>query len=359
MISPGDFVRCAVTGEPIMLPDLRYWSVELQEAYATTEVSDAAISARCASGLRAESEESFSTAAAVDAAAMLTCSAASISELRRSRSRASNVISIGSVRACSASSASAGSPVSLTKSFSVVTSCAPSGPRERHELFPRRRARKAWSSGKDTPPGLPPSSRASGRSAADWRCRRRRRAASAESRTCRRAARGVHETGPGKPRFSTASTLRSSACVRRIAHDNGVDEAELELQRCTQRAGGDDLAVADARACRRPAAMDRSLASGRVLQAVVHDDDAWVAAARLDGDGRRRAGRAPRRSVRRREQQRLVAVQLPLPRRVIDPSRARAAAAIAARQEHGPLAARDQRLGDETATAASCRCRRR
>jgi hypothetical protein len=33
VISPGDFVRCAVTGEPIMLPDLRYWSVELQEAY--------------------------------------------------------------------------------------------------------------------------------------------------------------------------------------------------------------------------------------------------------------------------------------------------------------------------------------
>ena len=39
VLSPGDFVRCAVTGEPIMLPDLRYWSVELQEAYATPDVS--------------------------------------------------------------------------------------------------------------------------------------------------------------------------------------------------------------------------------------------------------------------------------------------------------------------------------
>ena len=39
MLSPGDFVRCAVTGEPIMLPDLRYWSVELQEAYASAEIS--------------------------------------------------------------------------------------------------------------------------------------------------------------------------------------------------------------------------------------------------------------------------------------------------------------------------------
>ena len=39
VLSPGDFVRCAVTGEPIMLPDLRYWSVELQEAYSTAEIS--------------------------------------------------------------------------------------------------------------------------------------------------------------------------------------------------------------------------------------------------------------------------------------------------------------------------------
>ena len=39
VVSPGDFVRCAVTGEPIMLPDLRYWSVRLQEAYASAEIS--------------------------------------------------------------------------------------------------------------------------------------------------------------------------------------------------------------------------------------------------------------------------------------------------------------------------------
>ena len=31
---PGAFVRCAVTGDPIPLEDLRYWSVDLQEAYA-------------------------------------------------------------------------------------------------------------------------------------------------------------------------------------------------------------------------------------------------------------------------------------------------------------------------------------
>jgi hypothetical protein len=32
-------VRCAVTGEPILLPELRYWSVELQEAYVSPEAS--------------------------------------------------------------------------------------------------------------------------------------------------------------------------------------------------------------------------------------------------------------------------------------------------------------------------------
>lgn len=39
VLTPGDFVRCAVTGEPIALPDLRYWNVELQEAYASADVS--------------------------------------------------------------------------------------------------------------------------------------------------------------------------------------------------------------------------------------------------------------------------------------------------------------------------------
>jgi hypothetical protein len=39
VVIPGDFVRCAVSGETIALADLRYWSVELQEAYATAEIS--------------------------------------------------------------------------------------------------------------------------------------------------------------------------------------------------------------------------------------------------------------------------------------------------------------------------------
>ena len=35
----GTFVKCAVTDEPINLDDLRYWSVDLQEAYKTAEIS--------------------------------------------------------------------------------------------------------------------------------------------------------------------------------------------------------------------------------------------------------------------------------------------------------------------------------
>ena len=34
VLTPGSFVRCAVTGEPIAVEDLRYWNVDLQEAYS-------------------------------------------------------------------------------------------------------------------------------------------------------------------------------------------------------------------------------------------------------------------------------------------------------------------------------------
>lgn len=34
VLKPGAFVRCAVTGEAIPVEDLRYWNVDLQEAYA-------------------------------------------------------------------------------------------------------------------------------------------------------------------------------------------------------------------------------------------------------------------------------------------------------------------------------------
>lgn len=35
VVKPGSFVMCAVTGVHIPVDSLRYWSVDLQEAYAT------------------------------------------------------------------------------------------------------------------------------------------------------------------------------------------------------------------------------------------------------------------------------------------------------------------------------------
>ncbi len=37
LVKPGAYVRCAVTGERIPLDQLKYWSVERQEAYAGPE----------------------------------------------------------------------------------------------------------------------------------------------------------------------------------------------------------------------------------------------------------------------------------------------------------------------------------
>src|SRR6058998_1507213 len=37
VVRPGAFVRCAVTNIPIPLEELKYWSVDLQEAYVNPE----------------------------------------------------------------------------------------------------------------------------------------------------------------------------------------------------------------------------------------------------------------------------------------------------------------------------------
>ncbi|MEE4288241.1 MAG: DUF2093 domain-containing protein [Erythrobacter sp.] len=39
VISPGQHVVCAVSGEIIPLEELRYWSAEHQEPYATAEIA--------------------------------------------------------------------------------------------------------------------------------------------------------------------------------------------------------------------------------------------------------------------------------------------------------------------------------
>jgi len=37
VLAPGSYVTCAVTGQRIALDELRYWSVDRQEPYATPE----------------------------------------------------------------------------------------------------------------------------------------------------------------------------------------------------------------------------------------------------------------------------------------------------------------------------------
>ncbi len=39
VLVPGDHVLCAVTHQPIPLAELKYWSVERQEAYASAAAS--------------------------------------------------------------------------------------------------------------------------------------------------------------------------------------------------------------------------------------------------------------------------------------------------------------------------------
>lgn len=39
VLREGDFVRCAVTGDPISIDDLRYWDVVRQEPYRSADVA--------------------------------------------------------------------------------------------------------------------------------------------------------------------------------------------------------------------------------------------------------------------------------------------------------------------------------
>jgi len=45
MVKPGSFVLCGATGAAIPLEELRYWSVERQEAYASAAIANDRLSA--------------------------------------------------------------------------------------------------------------------------------------------------------------------------------------------------------------------------------------------------------------------------------------------------------------------------
>ena len=50
IVTRGDHVLCAVTGQPIPLDRLRYWSHELQEAYLNADIASNRYAAAKAEG---------------------------------------------------------------------------------------------------------------------------------------------------------------------------------------------------------------------------------------------------------------------------------------------------------------------
>jgi hypothetical protein len=50
VLRAGAFVRCAATGAPIKLEDLRYWNVDLQEPYASPQAKLLRLGIKPASG---------------------------------------------------------------------------------------------------------------------------------------------------------------------------------------------------------------------------------------------------------------------------------------------------------------------
>jgi hypothetical protein len=46
VLTPGDHVTCAVSGARVALEDLRYWSIALQQPYATAEIATQAMLAK-------------------------------------------------------------------------------------------------------------------------------------------------------------------------------------------------------------------------------------------------------------------------------------------------------------------------
>ena len=132
--------------------------------------------------------------------------------------------------------------------------------------------------------------------------------------------------------------------ARHLAHDQQrIGAIELRVERRAQGAGRKDATIADAAA----AVDDRDgqvLHQRRILQAVIHDDDAGALRFR-----QRRAGDAVARNDRgrhARQQQRLVADLRGVIGMGVHKLRAGGAAAIAAAETKHPLAAFDEHFGE-------------
>ena len=225
---------------------------------------------------------------------------------------------------CTSASCAEAPPLSRTQSFSVVTSCAPSSAARRNSRSACRRDTTWWS-------GNVTRSMTTRPQALEQRVEALRVGDAGEGDNgplgepggvALRLGAGLQHRA-GKPALQQRVDALGLAVASslRLPDDDCIDKAELEFHRCAQRSRRDHLAVAE------PArAVDDGdgeiLGQRRVLQAVVHDDGADFAAARLQHEdaglavARRRASarRARAAAARRRSGARLRA--RPRPRRV-------------------------------------------
>ena len=109
VVRPGAFVRCAVSGVPIPLEELKYWSVDLQEAYASPDAGLAAIFPRPHQPLILCNRKVFRRPTRPFAQRRAAASRANISE--RNAASSSNLSVTGSARTRSASCAVSASPL--------------------------------------------------------------------------------------------------------------------------------------------------------------------------------------------------------------------------------------------------------
>ena len=286
VVRPGAFVRCAVTGVPIPLEELKYWSVDLQEAYVSPEAVLQRASRRSASG-RDIDPVSVSAAQRSPMRSQLAQRNCAIRPRRRPpASPAAHVRARGERRqhrlARHARQILFGRHQHEAVALGRMISSAASSARVAVVIGKRLALATAM-----------PASAASRKTCPDRRCRRR--PAPARRRAPRRSRVG-HAAGRETP-ASRARGRDDVAGARHLAdHQQRVGARELRVERRPQRPGGKHPAVADA----APAVDHRDreiLGQRRILQAVVHDDDAGAGSSR--GLARPRRGRAPRRSARR------------------------------------------------------------
>ena len=313
VVRPGAFVRCAVTGVPIPLEELKYWSVDLQEAYATPEAVLQRHAPRPGEGAeRVSCRAAASTGAGTLASSSNSASPAARATAPRARRRSS-------------------SPCMRARSFSVVTrtETLALGFGEQRLRFGRACSGDDRRSRAPRRPSMP---------AVAQRREEFLRIADAGKGQHARAGQRRDDARVGlEPRRETpaAARLRASPCTLGRQSPSPTTSSACARASCAP-SGARSGPAGKTRPLPMPrAAVDHQhrkiLGERRILEAVVHHDDAR--AGRHAPPARRRRGRArrwwarraPAAAARRRRRRRDAAR--------IDPHRAGEPSAIAAGEE--------------------------